>query len=60
MLDKMLELTEQKATLQDATLQNMQTIYDLCNVVNSEARSANIAYRISNIEYGIYDIEYRK
>jgi hypothetical protein len=56
MLDKMLELTEQKATLQDATLQNMQTIYDLCNVVNSEARSANIAniaYRISNMEYGI-------
>jgi len=49
----MLELTEQKATLQDATLQNMQTIYDLCNVVNSEARSANIAYRISNMEYGI-------
>lgn len=40
MLDKMLELTEEDTTKmpEDATLQNMQAIYDLSYVVNAEIR----------------------
>ena len=40
MLDKILELIEgdKTKTFKDATLQNMQAIYDLSSVVNSEIR----------------------